>query len=147
MQHPPIQVRTYRGDTPDQSAREFQADASFAAANGYYPTSQAWDGPVLTVTYQLQAGQYQWQNPRPGGSDSTRSSPVLGSLTLPTIALALAIGLRIVDFVVADQEAKSAGYLGVQLSAGVTIINVAIYFALFYAIGWVLRAVWRRLSS
>jgi hypothetical protein len=46
-----VRVKTYYGATPDESARQFQADAAEAAVSGFSPTSQAWNGPSLTVTY------------------------------------------------------------------------------------------------
>lgn len=48
----PIRVRTYTGATPDEAGRAYAADAQEAAGNGYHPTSQVWNGSMLTVTYQ-----------------------------------------------------------------------------------------------
>jgi hypothetical protein len=50
-----IRVRTYRGATQEQAALQFQQDAMQAAAAGYDVLSQAWEGPVLTVTYRRRA--------------------------------------------------------------------------------------------
>lgn len=53
-ERPPIRVRTYSGASQQVSGQQFEADAADAARNGYMPVAQAWEGPVLTVTYQLQ---------------------------------------------------------------------------------------------
>lgn len=58
----PVRVSTYTGATPDEAARAFEADAREAVAAGYRPTSQAWSGSSLTVTYQLE------QAPAGGGA-------------------------------------------------------------------------------
>lgn len=50
---PPYQVQVYRGATQAEAARAFAADAPRAAAYGYDPLDQAWDGTTLTVTYRL----------------------------------------------------------------------------------------------
>ncbi|MFV2063734.1 MAG: hypothetical protein ACC726_09505, partial [Chloroflexota bacterium] len=48
----PVQIRTYRDSTAEAAARRYQVDAAEAAKNGFYPTSQVWEGTSLTVTYQ-----------------------------------------------------------------------------------------------
>ena len=50
----PIQVRVYQGATQAEAARKFEADATEAALTRWIPTSQAWEGSTLTVTYQHQ---------------------------------------------------------------------------------------------
>lgn len=47
-----VQTRTYRGQTQEETAQAFAADAQLAESGGYRPTSQVWDGVALTVVYQ-----------------------------------------------------------------------------------------------
>jgi hypothetical protein len=54
-----VRVHTYFGDTPDESARQFEEDSANAAAHGYFPSSQAWNGPSLTVTYLYRDQRHQ----------------------------------------------------------------------------------------
>lgn len=60
----PVRTRTYSGRTPDEAAYAFQLDAAEAARAGFTPTSQAWQGTMLTVTYQRTAPQARGRSTR-----------------------------------------------------------------------------------
>jgi hypothetical protein len=48
----PVRARTYQAATAAETAMQFEADASEAAAHGWFPSSQVWEGTALTVMYQ-----------------------------------------------------------------------------------------------
>ena len=64
-ERPVIQVRTYREGTQELAAKQFETDAAKAAREGYLPTSQAWEGATLTVTYQYDAARDSFRQPPP----------------------------------------------------------------------------------
>ena len=47
----PLRTRTYQGANAFETLRDFEADAAEAVSFGYVPTSQTWDGSMLTVVY------------------------------------------------------------------------------------------------
>lgn len=47
----PIRIQRYDGSSQEDALRRFAADAPDAAAAGYHPSAQTWEGTSLLVTY------------------------------------------------------------------------------------------------
>lgn len=102
MSSAPIHIQKYSGATQEESLRLFAQDAARAAAVGYRPADQTWDGTSLLVTYQYVGIRWMERQARQGSESAggtSSDSPLLrpgGVSQLLTIVVIGAIFLLVI---------------------------------------------------
>jgi hypothetical protein len=95
---PQTRTQTYPGLFRSQAEEAFRRDAADAAAHGWYPTGQRWDGQALVVTYAYGAPATPpgaWSNPigtQPAEAPPGARSVDPAAVVLIGAAVAIAVG-------------------------------------------------------